>query len=132
MALNEPSTRPNDPSMTLDCDPWPRPQELDDAARRRLQKRLMIPLPDRAARRTMLDKGLFGIEGGYDLSEDDLNAIVTETDGYSGSDMAGLCREAAMEPLRDEETMARLMAAGAGHRGGLTRAHSAWRRDEEP
>ncbi len=32
-----------------------RPQELDDAVRRRLVKRIYIPLPDAAARRALLD-----------------------------------------------------------------------------
>ena len=56
----------------------------------------MIPLPDEAARRQMLVSGLRGLT--HTLSPDDLAAVVTETDGYSGSDMSGLCREAAMEP----------------------------------
>ena len=77
-----------------------RPQELDDAARRRLQKRLMIPLPDGEARTQMLRSGLAGVA--HCLSDADVGVIVHKTDGYSGSDMAGLCREAAMEPLRDE------------------------------
>jgi SpoVK/Ycf46/Vps4 family AAA+-type ATPase len=35
-----------------------RPQELDEAARRRMQKRLYIPLPDAGARRVMLSNWL--------------------------------------------------------------------------
>ena len=90
-----------------------RPQELDDAARRRLQKRLLIPLPDRSARLQMLQRGLRGVEGGHGLSEEDFESIVGQTDGYSGSDMAGLCREAAMEPLRDEGFYDALRGGGA-------------------
>ena len=37
--------------------------------------------------------------------ESDFESVVLETEGYSGSDMSGLCREAAMEPLRDPETL---------------------------
>ena len=88
-----------------------RPAELDDAARRRLQKRLMIPLPDEAARRQMLVSGLRGLT--HTLSPDDLAAVVTETDGYSGSDMSGLCREAAMEPMRDHGVRAALLSGVA-------------------
>ena len=86
-----------------------RPQELDDAARRRLQKRLMIPLPDRAARLQMLHAGLKELL--FSLSDDDFDRVVADTDGYSGSDMVGLCREAAMEPLR--ENLPALLSAGA-------------------
>ena len=76
-----------------------RPQELDDAARRRLQKRLMIPLPDAEAREQMLTRGLRELS--HTLTAEELAAVVASTSGYSGSDMAGLCREAAMGPCRD-------------------------------
>lgn len=76
-----------------------RPQELDDAARRRLQKRLLIPLPDAEAREQMLTRGLRDLN--HTLSAGELASVVAATDGYSGSDMAGLCREAAMGPCRD-------------------------------
>ena len=88
-----------------------RPGELDEAARRRLQKRLMIPLPEASARRQMLLHGLKGID--HSLAESELARIVDETEGYSGSDMAGLCREAAMEPLRDEGMREALLSGAA-------------------
>ena len=91
-----------------------RPQELDEAARRRLQKRLLIPLPDAPARLDMLRKGLDQIA--HTLSAAELGALVAATDGYSGSDMAGLCREAAMNPCRDdgfESALMRGLAASA-------------------
>jgi len=84
-----------------------RPQELDDAARRRLQKRLLIPLPDADARADMLSRGLNDIK--HALTDVDLRDLVRATDGYSGSDMAGLCREAAMNPCRDEGFESALM-----------------------
>ena len=85
-----------------------RPQELDEAARRRLQKRLLIPLPDAEARKEMLLRGLKGVS--HSLSETDVAALVAATDGYSGSDMAAVGREAAMGPCRDEGFERALMA----------------------
>ena len=85
-----------------------RPQELDDAARRRLQKRLMIPLPDASARGQMLSRGLSNVA--HSLSELDVQQLIETTDGYSGSDMAGLCREAAMGPCRDPNFEAALLS----------------------
>jgi len=85
-----------------------RPQELDDAARRRLSKRLLIPLPDADARREMLARGLAGLANS--VSDQDTTDLLLQTDGYSGSDMAALCREAAMGPCRDPGFEAALMA----------------------
>ncbi len=34
------------------------------------------------------------------LSEDDINWICEQTDGYSGADVDNLCREAAIGPVR--------------------------------
>lgn len=75
-----------------------RPQELDEAARRRLVKRLYIPLPELIARVQIL-KNLFKKER-FDLTEDEINEIGRLTDGYSGADMKVLCHEASMEPIR--------------------------------
>ncbi|KAA0186913.1 hypothetical protein HAZT_HAZT008950 [Hyalella azteca] len=62
-----------------------RPQELDEAARRRLVKRLYIPLPD---------------QQNHTLTATDMSWVATETEGFSGADVAALCSEAAMGPVR--------------------------------
>ena len=85
-----------------------RPQELDDAARRRLAKRLYIPLPSAAGRRQLVTRLLTG--NTFELSEADIAAIVERSDGYSGSDLSYLCRDAALGPLR--EVMAAKRGAG--------------------
>ncbi|PKU72817.1 ATPase family AAA domain-containing protein FIGL1 isoform X2 [Dendrobium catenatum] len=77
-----------------------RPQELDEAARRRLTKRLYIPLPSSEARacivRNLLDK-----DGLFQLSDEDNATICKLTEGYSGSDMKNLVKDASMGPLRE-------------------------------
>ena len=76
-----------------------RPQELDEAARRRFMKRLYIPLPNKTARKALLSRLL--TQNSNTLAEEDYDELVRLTKGYSGSDLDGLCREAAMAPLRD-------------------------------
>ncbi|KAI3919595.1 hypothetical protein MKX01_018418 [Papaver californicum] len=77
-----------------------RPQELDEAARRRLTKRLYIPLPSAEARAWII-RNLLEKDGLFKLSEEDTNAICRMTDGYSGSDMKNLVKDASMGPLRE-------------------------------
>ncbi|KAL3137273.1 hypothetical protein ABBQ32_006818 [Trebouxia sp. C0010 RCD-2024] len=84
-----------------------RPEELDEAARRRMPKQLYIPLPCAAARRQMVDRQLGGGSGiSAQLSEADLTKIVTRTEGYSGSDMRNLIQEACQGPVRNAMTKA--------------------------
>ena len=75
-----------------------RPQELDEAARRRLVKRLYIPLPDQEARLTILRRLLSREK--CDVLPEQMVDISQRTNGYSGADMANLCREAAYGPIR--------------------------------
>lgn len=75
-----------------------RPDALDEAARRRFSKRLMIGLPDKAARTDMIRKLMK--DATCSLSEEEMSEISEMTDGYSGSDMKSLCKEAAMGPIR--------------------------------
>ncbi|XP_045212612.2 fidgetin-like protein 1 [Mercenaria mercenaria] len=76
-----------------------RPQEIDEAARRRFVKRLYIPLPEYPARRTIITNLLR--QQSYQLTDQQLDTICARTDGFSGADMATLCREAALGPIRD-------------------------------
>nr|CAD1821615.1 unnamed protein product [Ananas comosus var. bracteatus] len=76
-----------------------KPQELDDAVLRRLVKRIYIPLPDASVRRLLLKKQLKG--QAFSLPSSDMERLVTETEGYSGSDLQALCEEAAMMPIRE-------------------------------
>jgi katanin p60 ATPase-containing subunit A1 len=70
---------------------------LDEAIRRRLEKRIYIPLPTEIGRREMLRINLkeVQLEASVDLEE-----VVKKSDGYSGADIALLCREAAYMPMR--------------------------------
>ncbi|XWS32293.1 hypothetical protein CRYUN_Cryun23aG0147500 [Craigia yunnanensis] len=76
-----------------------KPQELDDAVLRRLVKRIYVPLPDENVRRLLLKHKLKG--QAFSLPGRDLEQLVRETEGYSGSDLQALCEEAAMMPIRE-------------------------------
>ncbi|XP_017794828.1 PREDICTED: fidgetin-like protein 1 [Habropoda laboriosa] len=75
-----------------------RPQELDEAARRRLVKRLYVPLPEFQARKQIVNNLLITIP--HNLSEEEVNNIAEQSQGYSGADMSNLCKEASMGPIR--------------------------------
>eukprot|EP01135_Chromosphaera_perkinsii_P000677 Nk52_evm5s148 gene=Nk52_evmTU5s148 len=73
------------------------PWDLDEALRRRLEKRVYIPLPCKEGRHELLKINLKEVE--LD-SEVDLNDIAEKTEGYSGADITNLCRDAAMMAMR--------------------------------
>ena len=73
------------------------PWDLDEAIRRRLEKRIYIPLPPEEGRKQLFEINLRGIDLGEDVNFDELVKI---TAGYSGADIANVCRDAAMMPLR--------------------------------
>ncbi|XP_044729633.1 fidgetin-like protein 1 [Chrysoperla carnea] len=75
-----------------------RPQELDEAARRRLVKRLYIPLPEHQARKQIVERLMSSEKNS--LTENDIEEISKLTDGYSGADMKNLCSEASLGPIR--------------------------------
>ena len=70
------------------------PWELDAAIRRRFEKRIYIPLPDKDARSYML--GLHIGDTPNTLAEEDFERIGGGTEGMSGSDISVLVRDALM------------------------------------
>eukprot|EP00730_Choanoeca_flexa_P015167 TRINITY_DN6899_c0_g1_i2.p1 TRINITY_DN6899_c0_g1~~TRINITY_DN6899_c0_g1_i2.p1 ORF type:complete len:765 (+),score=176.77 TRINITY_DN6899_c0_g1_i2:91-2385(+) len=89
----------NEDEMLLILGATNRPQELDEAARRRLVRRLYVPLPDELGRRALLERSLLKVRN--DMSEEDVTRIVQQTAGYSGADLTEVCKEAALGPLRN-------------------------------
>eukprot|EP01107_Rhizomastix_libera_P004982 TRINITY_DN18165_c0_g1_i1.p1 TRINITY_DN18165_c0_g1~~TRINITY_DN18165_c0_g1_i1.p1 ORF type:complete len:500 (-),score=144.75 TRINITY_DN18165_c0_g1_i1:38-1486(-) len=85
-----------------------RPQDIDEAARRRLAKRIYVPLPEPETRGMIIKKLL---KGQHQLSPQGLRSVVDRTEGYSGSDLTMLCREAALVPLRQLGANVRNVAA---------------------
>ncbi|KAL9892438.1 spastin isoform 2-T2 [Glossina fuscipes fuscipes] len=76
-----------------------RPQELDEAALRRFAKRVYVSLPDLDTRELLLRKLLQ--KQGNPLDSDALKRLAKLTDGYSGSDLTALAKDAALEPIRE-------------------------------
>lgn len=74
------------------------PWAIDDAARRRFVKRQYIPLPEPETRRAQFTRLLANAEN--NLSEQDLEKLVDITEGYSGSDIDSLTKDAAMSTTR--------------------------------
>jgi SpoVK/Ycf46/Vps4 family AAA+-type ATPase len=75
-----------------------RPQELDQAALRRLVKRIYIPLPEPKTRKSLLDHLL--ISTPHILSYHQLDQLAGQLEGYSSSDITALAREASLGPIR--------------------------------
>lgn len=80
-----------------------RPHEIDEAARRRLVKRIYVPLPEAEGRRKMVEHLISGYRNV--LCGEKLARIAEITEGYSGSDIFNLCREASLEPLREVDNI---------------------------
>ncbi|MCJ1403392.1 hypothetical protein MMC11_006615 [Xylographa trunciseda] len=74
------------------------PWAIDEAARRRFVRRQYIPLPEGHVRATQL-KTLLSHQK-HNLNEQDIAVLVELTDGFSGSDITALAKDAAMGPLR--------------------------------
>lgn len=74
------------------------PWEIDSAMRRRFEKRILINLPSAPARARMLQLGLGDTP--HNLTAADFDHFADVTDGFSGSDIAVMVRQALMEPLR--------------------------------
>ena len=74
-----------------------RPWDLDEAIRRRFEKRIYIPLPDEKGREELFKINTKGIKCSKDVN---ISKLVKMSDGYSGADIANVCREAAFMPMR--------------------------------
>lgn len=73
------------------------PWDIDEALRRRLEKRIYIPLPNQAGREALLDISLREVERDPSL---DMAQVAKNLSGYSGSDITNVCRDACMMAMR--------------------------------
>ena len=73
------------------------PWDLDEALRRRLEKRIYIALPSQKGRKELITINMRGVEMGQDV---DLDVLAKAMAGYSGSDISNVCRDGAMKALR--------------------------------
>ncbi|KAK8798690.1 hypothetical protein WA158_007774 [Blastocystis sp. Blastoise] len=76
-----------------------RPFELDDAVLRRLSKKIYVPLPDDSTRLQLINSILKNEK--TKITKQEMTKIIELTEGYSGSDIKQLCKEAMMNTVRD-------------------------------
>jgi vacuolar protein-sorting-associated protein 4 len=82
-----------------------RPWDIDEAFRRRFEKRIYLPMPNIDARKELFKIYVKEIETDKDYESDKL---VGATEGYTGSDIALICREAAMQPIRELDSTGKI------------------------
>uniref|UniRef100_A0A3P8WJE2 Katanin p60 ATPase-containing subunit A1 n=1 Tax=Cynoglossus semilaevis TaxID=244447 RepID=A0A3P8WJE2_CYNSE len=73
------------------------PWDIDEALRRRLEKRIYIPLPSTKGRVELLRINLKELELANDV---DLDKIADKMEGYSGADITNVCRDASLMAMR--------------------------------
>lgn len=73
------------------------PWDIDEALRRRLEKRIYIPLPTTEGREALLRINLREVKQADDLN---IEEIARRLDGYSGADITNVCRDACMMVMR--------------------------------
>ncbi|KAJ4757567.1 Katanin p60 ATPase-containing subunit A1 [Rhynchospora pubera] len=75
------------------------PWAIDEAFRRRLEKRIYIPLPDFDSRKKLITVNLRTVEVAGDVNIDEL---ARRTEGYSGDDLTNICRDASINHMRQK------------------------------
>ncbi|XP_054830244.1 katanin p60 ATPase-containing subunit A-like 1 [Eublepharis macularius] len=73
------------------------PWDIDEALRRRLEKRIYIPLPTAKGRAELLKINLREVELDPDIN---LEEIAEKIEGYSGADITNVCRDASLMAMR--------------------------------
>lgn len=73
------------------------PWDIDEALRRRLEKRIYIPLPTLEGREALLKINLREVALDSDVN---LTKIAKQLEGYSGADITNVCRDASMMCMR--------------------------------
>lgn len=81
--------------------------------RRRFEKRVYIALPDPVARTIMFKLNLGDTPNS--ISDAEFQAMGEQSEGYSGSDIAVVVREALMEPLRKCQAAQQFMVDAQGN-----------------
>lgn len=76
-----------------------RPFDLDEAALRRMTKRVYIGLPETDEREALIKMKIAAVSN--DLSGRNLTEIAEMTRGYSSADLTAVVKDAAMGPLRE-------------------------------
>lgn len=74
------------------------PWELDIAALRRFERKILVPMPDKETRLRIMK-----LHAGpqQSLSDQDFDYLAQHTEGYSGSDLSTLVNDALMRPIKD-------------------------------
>ncbi|CAF0897801.1 unnamed protein product, partial [Rotaria sordida] len=75
------------------------PWALDIAMRRRFEKRIYIPLPG-VKERAVMFKAHLGTDIPYEIQDHEWMELGQKANHYSGADIAVVCREALLRPLR--------------------------------
>jgi len=75
-----------------------RPWDIDSAILRRFEKKIYIGLPNSAGRKQIFDLSTKGVEKDTSVNTVELGEL---TEGYTGSDIASICREVVMLPVRE-------------------------------
>ncbi|KAA8541848.1 hypothetical protein F0562_023000 [Nyssa sinensis] len=73
------------------------PWDIDEALRRRLEKRIYIPLPSFESRKELIRINLKTVEVATDV---DIDEVARRTEGYSGDDLTNVCRDASLNGMR--------------------------------
>ncbi|MFW9818205.1 MAG: AAA family ATPase [Candidatus Thorarchaeota archaeon] len=76
-----------------------RPWDIDNAMLSRFEKRVHVPLPDLKARAGIFKIHTEGVDSA--LTDEDFVELAVRTEGYSGRDIANICREVIMLPVRE-------------------------------
>lgn len=73
------------------------PWELDIAALRRFERKILVPMPNKEIRKKVMK---LHVGSHHILQEEDFDYLAHNTEGYSGSDLSTLVNDALMRPIK--------------------------------